>query len=178
MEAMTDIMALNDSITDVQGESGLMQRSMTKLNDSIITMNSDNMALKATVLQLNDSQLKINSMFPDWPDAIACNITNIDDEYYFGVYIHYLVVAEAAREFRGYPGLWTTWTTPLYVYRWDTDNDNAWDPDSPQSSAIYFQSDGSYYTSQIDDYLRANDCHQKSIQELRDTGLAFSFLVN
>ena len=173
MGVMTNIMALNDSITDVQRKSGSMQSTMTMLNDSIMTMNSDNMALKATVLQLNDSQLMMDSMFPDWPMAIACNMTDNYDEY-FGVYVHYLVVVEEAQEWRGYGG---QWPAPLYVYRWVGEGDPS-DGTSPQYSDMHFYADGSFYMYRADNKLRSNNCNQKTIQELRDAGLAFNFIVS
>ena len=124
------LMTVNDSVKNLLSDSVALKGSNSNLNetvsgtltnimalnDSIMVVKSDTMALKASMLELNDSQLVSSSMYPGWPDAIACNHTGptrSDDRIWQGIAVHYLSTVE---EPDGY-------VSPLsYTYRWIPSN--------------------------------------------------------
>ena len=194
MRAMTNIMALNDSTMDLLSETGLVKSTITMLNDSIMAVNvglkstisdfiggisavnnsvmtvmSNTVALAESVLELNASQFMLSSMFPDWPDAIACNLTKTSYGNYesLGTNIHYLVTVATPLDSEDPESYY-------YIYRWIEDD---------RTSTMIFRSDGSWYTdpdkSTVYDnsYSVTSICYGKSIQQISYEGFAFNFVA-
>lgn len=167
IRATTNIGTLNDSITNLLSDSVALKGSNSKLNDTIMTVALETADLKVSVSELNDSQLVSSSMIPDWPDAIACNLTREStSEYYIyiGVAIHYIMLVSKADPH---------WYSDPVKYSWVQDDYAG----QYGTSIINFERDGSYADHTSTKQFVSPNCDGKSIQQLSDEGLTFNFIA-